>query len=276
MRIVTLMENSEGAPGCLFEHGLSCYIETKGHTLLFDSGASSGFLENARLLDIDLAKVDTVFLSHGHYDHAGGLLAFAAINHTAPIYMQRSAAGGYYRKDEGAEPHYIGIDPAIMELPQVKFLDGDASPFENAYLFSGITGRRFFSASNFPLKEINGLSVKEDSFAHEQCLVIREDGKYYLFSGCAHNGMLNILDRFREIFGCAPDFVISGFHFMKKSDYTAEEMRIIEETAKELAALPTVFYTGHCTSLPAYFLMKPFMGRKLQLLHSGTEVDLTC
>ena len=74
MRIVTLIENTPGAPGCAHEHGLSLYIETGHHTLLLDTGATGAFADNAAALGLDLSRVDTVVLSHGHYDHAGGLL----------------------------------------------------------------------------------------------------------------------------------------------------------------------------------------------------------
>ena len=78
MRIVCLIENSPGDPGCRFEHGLSVYLETERHRILADTGASDAFLHNAALTGVDLGTVDLLFLSHGHYDHAGGIPAFAA------------------------------------------------------------------------------------------------------------------------------------------------------------------------------------------------------
>ena len=87
--MVTLIENTPGAPGCLFEHGLSFYAETKNHKILADTGASGAFLKNAQTLGIDLRQVDTVVISHGHYDHGGGLLEFAALNPTAKIYLSK-------------------------------------------------------------------------------------------------------------------------------------------------------------------------------------------
>ena len=74
MRIVNLIENTAGAPDCVYEHGLSFYIETKKHKILFDFGPGDGIVRNADILNIDLKSVDIAFLSHGHYDHSGGLL----------------------------------------------------------------------------------------------------------------------------------------------------------------------------------------------------------
>ena len=76
MKIVNLIENTEGCSGCASEHGLSFYIETVKHKLLVDTGATDTFIRNAEILGVDLAAVDTVILSHGHYDHGGGLPAF--------------------------------------------------------------------------------------------------------------------------------------------------------------------------------------------------------
>ena len=74
MRIINLIENTEGADGCAFAHGLSFYVETEKHKLLLDLGPSGETLQNARQLGIDLASIDTVILSHGHYDHSGDVV----------------------------------------------------------------------------------------------------------------------------------------------------------------------------------------------------------
>ena len=99
MRIVNLIENTEGNPECVYEHGLSFYIETKAHKILLDLGQTDNSLRNAKALGIDLQAVDTVVLSHGHYDHSGGIIPFTGINDRAAIYMQCSAGGEYYADD---------------------------------------------------------------------------------------------------------------------------------------------------------------------------------
>lgn len=146
MKIITLMENTCGAEGVLFEHGLSLYIETKKHKLLMDTGSSDGFLKNAEILGIDLTAVDTVFLSHGHYDHSGGILAFSELNPSASIYMQELAGGDYYHGER-----YIGIDKKILTLPQIKLLQGNCKLDEELSLFTDITGRRCYPQSNLAL-----------------------------------------------------------------------------------------------------------------------------
>lgn len=96
MRIVTLIENTPGAEGCAHEHGLSLYVQTSRHRLVLDTGATGAFADNAAAVGIDLTTVDTVVLSHGHYDHAGGLLRMAQLAPGAPIWMQRGAGRDFY------------------------------------------------------------------------------------------------------------------------------------------------------------------------------------
>ncbi len=265
MKIITLIENT-AAEGFLCEHGLSFYVETANHKLIVDTGQSDAFLQNAEMLGIDLTQVDTLILSHGHYDHAGGIMGFAGINPYAKIWMQREAGGEQYHGDR-----YIGIDKNILKLPQVQLLDGDLRLDDELFLFTNITGRRHFPKDNLNLtRRVNGQVVPED-FCHEQCLVVTEQGAHTILSGCAHNGMLNILDRFRELFGCDPVRAVSGFHMRKKTPYDEDDLREIRATAQELLAYDTQFYTGHCTG-EAFPYLKEIMGSRVTALHSGVRV----
>ena len=94
MRIVNLIENTPGRIGCAYAHGLSFYVETEKHKLLLDLGPSDESIRNAETLGIDLSAVDTVVLSHGHYDHTGGFPMFHDINPNAPVYIHRNALRG--------------------------------------------------------------------------------------------------------------------------------------------------------------------------------------
>ena len=210
MRIVTLIENTPGDPRCACEHGLSLYLETHDHRLLMDTGSTGAFADNAEALGIDLTRVDTVVLSHGHYDHAGGLLRFAALNPGAPIYLQAGADGDFYHGDR-----YIGIDKAITALPQVRPVRGDLRIDGELFLFAGITGRRFWPQSNLSLRVRRDGQTLQDDFSHEQCLVVSQDGHRVLVSGCAHNGIRNILSTVERRFPERPiQAVFGGTHLV--------------------------------------------------------------
>lgn len=271
MHIINLIEDTKGKPGCAYEHGLCFYMETEKHKMLLDFGASAKILENAEKTGVNLAEVNLAFLSHGHYDHSGGIMPFSKLNPHAVIYMQESACNQYYHITKDKEK-YIGIDMAISGLLQVKKIKGNYIIDDETELFSGITGRKFFAAGNYELMQKVGETYIQDDFAHEQCVVIRQGNKTVLFSGCAHNGILNIMDRYHELYKSYPSVAISGFHMVQKSGYSESDLENTRCVARELLKTGTVFYTGHCTGQVAIKEMQGIMGDNLKIIHSGMEL----
>ncbi|MBQ8826856.1 MAG: MBL fold metallo-hydrolase [Oscillospiraceae bacterium] len=268
MRVMCLAENTQGKFGCLYEHGLCIHIETEKHRLLSDTGASDAFLKNAELLGVDIEKTDTVVLSHGHYDHSGGIIPFSKLNNKAEIYMQRSAGDGYYHIYPDSKK-YIGIDREILSLGQVRLLDGDHKIDDELEIFTGITERRLQPEGNSVLQKKTDSGFTADDFCHEQYLVIKSEGKTLLVSGCAHNGIVSILDKFRQLYGSDPDIVISGFHTMKKTDYTENDIKLVKDICSELMKTDIKFFTGHCTGELPCRIMKEIMGDQLTIIRSG-------
>jgi 7,8-dihydropterin-6-yl-methyl-4-(beta-D-ribofuranosyl)aminobenzene 5'-phosphate synthase len=245
------------------EHGLSLYIETDDTRILFDAGQSDAFADNAIKLGIDLRRVDFAVLSHGHYDHGGGLLRFLDINDTAPIYLSRKA----FAPCCNAKRKYIGLDPALRDQDRLRYVDGILE------LGPGIT---LHGAWNLPLRhplESYGLCVKNqdgyitDDFCHEQYLCIREKERTVCFSGCSHKGIQNIVHQFQ------PDVLVGGFHFMKLDPTGPDAMRL-DAAAKDLLGYETVYYTGHCTGELQFAYLKERMGRRLNALSVGTDFVL--
>ena len=277
MKITNLIENTEGRPGCAYAHGLSFYVETEKHKLLLDLGPSTETLRNAEVLGIDLSAVDTVILSHGHYDHSGGIIPFTKVHDKALIYMQDSAVEDYYADDgEQAAPRfrYIGIDKNIASLPQVRFLHGDKVIDDELEVFVIHNRSHELPSTNKRLLVRSGNGYQRDDFVHEHFLVIRSKDMSVLMSGCAHNGILSILDAYKDKYGNSPDLVVSGFHLMKKTEYNAGETGEIRAIAKELTNYPTRFVTCHCTGTAAFDVMKEIMGDSLMYVHSGEMVDI--
>ena len=276
MRIINLVENEPGASGCEAAHGLSFYVETENHKLLFDTSPSEVVLRNAQKLGVALTAVDTVILSHGHYDHSGGIIAFVEINPRAKIYMQHNAGGEYYAFDgEDKGFRYIGIDKRILEVPQVQLLQGDTKLDDELQLFT-VDNRSFsLPSTNKRLRELCSGQYVQDEFHHEQNLLLSTEGKKILFCGCAHNGILNVMETLERKFGSdtIPDLVIGGFHLMKRTEFSEADTAEVTEIANRLKSYKSHFATCHCTGLPVFNQMKEIMGGQLSYVYSGDEVE---
>ena len=263
MIITALMENTAIEDGFLFEHGLSLHIQTREHRVLFDTGQSNGFIANAGRLGIDLAAVDMAVLSHGHYDHGGGLMGFLALNDHAPVYVSRYAFDGFYAGEE----RYIGLEPALKANPRLVPVGDSLEIGDGLTLFSCNERPRPYVMDSYGLNVLRGDALIPDDVRHEQYLLIQEEGKRVLISGCSHKGILNIMSWLK------PDVLIGGFHFMKV-DPAGSEREVLDEAARVLLEYNAAYYTCHCTGLPQYEYLKQLMGNQLGYLAAGQQIVL--
>jgi 7,8-dihydropterin-6-yl-methyl-4-(beta-D-ribofuranosyl)aminobenzene 5'-phosphate synthase len=273
MKIVSLIDNVANNKNLTGEHGLSLYIETKNHKLLFDLGASSLFLENAIALDINLQTVDTVILSHSHYDHGGGLKTFLQINDKALIYIKKEAFGDYFSKRESGM-EYIGLDKDLSKNQRIILLDKDMILDEELSIFSSveIIEQRF--SLNKKLKIKIEEKYIEDDFQHEQNLIIKADNMKVLIAGCAHNGITNIIRKFIALEGTAPDYVVSGFHLSNPSSEKNEDEQVIYELGNMLSKWNTKYYTCHCTGITPYKKLKEILNNNINYFATGDVLKL--
>lgn len=278
VKIINLVENTPGVQGCRSAHGLSFYIQTEHHHVLMDAGPGPVLADNARALGVDLSQVDTMVLSHGHYDHADGIPAFAALNPSAPIYLHRGADQARFSLDRGvAQYRYNGMDPAVEQLPNLVWTQGRVNIDDELSIFDGASHEHFWPKANLRLFACRDGVMVRDPFDHEQYLVAREDWDLrVLFCGCAHNGIVNILERFDEVYGGEPDAVFSGFHMMQPpGSYSHEDLEVIRQTARWLRHhYGGQLYTCHCTGLEPYGVMKEILGDRLHYIHCGESVEL--
>ena len=242
MKITAVVENQEGS-ALKAVHGLSLYIETAEHKILFDLGPDDTLVENCAKLGIDLAGVDIAIISHGHNDHGGALGRFLEINHTAKIYVQRAAFDNYYVKTMG-ETDSIGLAPELKTHPQVVLLDGDYSISADMKLFVTPNTSKCWSTANDVLYDESG----RDRFAHEHNLAILGETTV-LFIGCGHAGVVNILERAAEF---SPRACVGGYHLWnpRKKETVPEEL--LHGISNELRKHDIRFYTCHCTGHEAF------------------------
>lgn len=271
MLIKTLVENTAISKDFVSEHGLSLYIETEKYKILFDVGEGDLFLQNAKNLNVNIADVDFLAISHGHYDHGGGLKSFLKENTKAEIYLHELAFRKYYAIRPNQKLEYIGLDEDLKDHKQIVFTSDRFHISDEIQLFSNVVPKEPRPKTNRGLlMEQNGQTV-DDTFAHEQNLVIEENGKILLITGCAHNGIINILEHFYMLEERMPDYVIGGFH-LSGGTGNNEETKTIDRISKYLINTKAKFYTCHCTGIEPYRRLKTNMGDSINYLAAGSEI----
>ena len=258
MKLTVLTENTTNDPRLTAEHGLSLYIETKRHRILFDTGQSGVFADNAKALGVDLKNIDFAVLSHGHYDHGGGISRFLQENQTAPIYINGHAFGDYYNATE----KYIGLNPALQANDRI-VLTGDVFKIaEGVQLFTCNDRAPAHKVDSAGLLKRDGEQLIADDFAHEQYLLLEEAGRKVLISGCSHKGVLNVMEWVK------PDVLVGGFHFSKI------EPERLAHAAEALQQYPCTYYTCHCTGREQFQYLRGKMGNQLWYLATGDVAEV--
>lgn len=261
MKISTLIENTSYHSKYKAEHGLSLYIETENHKILFDFGQTNAFAENAKLLNIDLKEIDIAILSHGHYDHGGGLAYFLKINDQAVVYVNRHAFEPHYSSK------YNGLDATLSNHDRIVFTDDYLRIDDELELRTCNNEKLLKPIDSAGLTVEKGNDIIPDTFEHEQYLLIYESNRKIVISGCSHKGIINIVNWFD------PTFLIGGFHY-KKQIIKEEGNKVIDEAIEILSTYHTVFYTCHCTGKEQYEYMKERMGNQLFYLASGQIINI--
>ncbi|KUK00850.1 MAG: 7,8-dihydropterin-6-yl-methyl-4-(beta-D-ribofuranosyl)aminobenzene 5-phosphate synthase [Methanobacteriaceae archaeon] len=242
------------------EHGLSLHIDKPN--LLFDMGQSNSFIENAQELDINISKVEYALISHGHYDHGGGLPYFLKENKKAEIYV---GDGAFYKRcaNDNGSWRYIGLDESLADNPQIKTLKRDTKITRDCTILTSI--QKFFPTpkGNNKLYKISKDKIVLDDFKDEIILVIEKEDGLLVLTGCSHRGILNITETVKRKYNKPIKALIGGFHIK------AEEAPSLIDPFKSIEEI----YTGHCTSKRAYNILKENLDN-IKPLHTGTQIEI--
>ena len=264
MKWTVLVDNRTNNPVLETEHGLSILLETEKHSILLDTGASDMFIRNAKRLGKDLSRVDYVFISHGHSDHAGGLKHFMEINKKAKVIVSPDAIKGKFF----SKRRYLhSITTEWPEIPQERLLtiDHNQSIGDDIYVIAHIPQIHPMPEGNQHLyaEDTQGQYIQDD-FRHE--LALYTGG--LLFTGCAHSGLENIL-------AACPlpvNTVVGGFHLL---DNHESEAKLSNLSHRLTDAYPrTQFYTSHCTGDAVFAILKGVIGNKIHPFSCGTTISI--
>ena len=261
--ITVLIENTVSHKDLKSEHGLSFWIETDYGNLLWDTGQTALLLYNAQKLGLSLRATTHIGLSHGHYDHTGGLLEVLKLAPHAHVYGHPDLFVKKYIKYENAEysvkPVGSPVEKDIVEK-RCKSLILSLEPVE---ILPGI-----FTTGEIPRKTsfedtggdffLDRACTKRDPIIDDQALYIEGSQGIIVILGCAHSGVVNTLNYISELTRQRKIFaVFGGMHLLKASKER------LEVTAKTLAQYDVqVIGPCHCTGLKAItYLISRFTDR---------------
>ncbi len=282
MTITSLVDDFCPRRGFRGEHGLSLYVEQGSTRLLFDAGQSAAFMANAEVLGISLYALDTVVLSHGHYDHGGGLPALFAAPRAAGtrLYAGRGFDDSRWAV-EGSKLRDIGLArPAASDLrSRATLVEKALEIADGLFLMPCAEMRR--DARIDPRFRAAALgsgapgscapeTTRPDLFEDELSLVSVDKGALTIVTGCAHRGILNIVEAARRAFPGKPiRAIVGGFHLGSWPD--AE----LAEIAADLAALePAALYPSHCTGMRGFAALDSALHGKVEWLSCGMKITI--
>lgn len=266
MRIVTLIENLVYGQGLFAEHGLSIYIETEHQKILFDTGQNGLFLQNAQKLGVEIGDIDCLVLSHGHYDHTGGLYPF----------LERNSKAKVYAKGEIFVPKYHGHNRFIGTVPNEELLKNRFVPIDTiTKLADGVFIMPEIVIHNPEDTHFRGMYKKvddkliPDEFDDELFLVVKQDDQIHIVTACSHRGITNICTTATEQFKLPVGLILGGFHL---KNCTTEQYAQVKHYFRMLQ--PKSIGVCHCTGVEKYADLACESDLDVFYNYTGSSVDL--
>ncbi|MDD5591305.1 MAG: MBL fold metallo-hydrolase [Dehalococcoidales bacterium] len=275
IQITTLSENTAGPGNFLGEWGLSILVEAEGLKLLLDCGQSISAVHNADIFGIDLGKIDKVILSHGHYDHTGGLRpVLARMKKRIEIIAHPDVWAAKYARRQGRADRYIGIPYRRNEMESL------GACFKEEKGPTRITDTIITSGEIPMVTDFEGippdLQVKTpggfqpDQLLDDQAMILQTGAGLVVILGCAHRGIINTLYHAQQLTGVKKiHAVLGGCHL---SNAPRERVQLTVNALKEMGV--ERLGVCHCTGLPAAGIMAQEFGKRFFFNTAGTVIKL--
>ncbi len=273
-RISILADNFVKKPDLKAEHGFSCLIQSDRKNILFDTGTDDLFIKNAATMNIELYGIDNIVLSHGHYDHTGGVDAALTIAPRSILIAHQAARLPKFNYTPGKPVRYIGmpektiraLDHAAEEQRLVIVNQTEWQLCNGMKLLSLPEGSNLSPQWPFYRENLNGEKIK-DKFEDELSLLLEGENTACLISGCSHCGLHHIIEKATQISSKPIKYVLGGTHLDDAND------ALLEQTTDILVRLGASCFFGHCTGMNGYARLQTRLGNLLAPLGVGNEID---
>jgi len=266
MNIITLIENLVYKQGLVAEHGLSIYIETENRKILFDTGQTGLFLQNAHKLGVAIENIDSLVLSHGHSDHTGGLYPFLEKNNKAKVFA----------KNDIFTPKYHGPNRFIGTLRNERLLknrliyvNAPTEIAENIFIMPDIPISDSTDTHFEGMYQKNENKFVPDEFDDELFLALKENDRTNIVTACSHRGITNICRTAIEHFTLPVGLIIGGFHMKNCS---IEQYGYIMQYFNQIH--PKSIGVCHCTGVEKYSEMIRDCESDLFYNFTGYEINI--
>jgi len=250
LTITQLVENRASDPGLLGEHGLAFFIEADGHCLLFDTGQGLALRHNAEQLGISMKSVEAIILSHGHYDHAGGLSEALEMTGPVDLYLHPQALTPKFNSN-GRDIGAPLADAAKLTTLVRKFIytQGPTEIIPSIYTTGNIPRTHKIEETGGPFYQDSD-RTQPDGLPDDQALFIETSQGLIVLLGCGHSGVINTLEYIRR--GEKPiHAVIGGMHLLHAS---AERLAFTGDALNRMNI--RYLAPNHCTGLDAVCYFK--------------------
>jgi 7,8-dihydropterin-6-yl-methyl-4-(beta-D-ribofuranosyl)aminobenzene 5'-phosphate synthase len=274
VRITVLVENTAAHRGLLAEHGLSFWIKAGANHILFDTGQTDVFVRNARALGIDLTQASAIVLSHGHYDHTGGLASALQLAPRATVFLHPDALKPRFSRHADGTHHDVGL-PNLSEHDirrrgaGLVLTERPTHVGGNVFVTGAIPRLNDFEdvGGDFFL---DAQCVRPDPLADDQALYFRCAKGIVVVLGCAHAGVVNTLRYVQSLAGeCPVHMVIGGMHLLHASERRLNETLQFFRQNQQMIVAP-----GHCTGFRQTMAIWSHLADRCRTLNVGSEFVL--